>query len=897
VTGTSTPLRVLIVEDSEEDALLLRAELRRHGYVPDFERVETDEAMRRALQRGPWDIILSDYRLPHFSGPAALAVLQESGLDVPLIIISGTVGEETAVAVLKAGAADFVTKDNLSRLCPAIEREVREGTIRRDLRRAEEALKVSEERLRSLFGGIDDALFVHDEGGRIIDCNEAACRRLGYTRSELLTMRTSDVDAPEFAGGFGDRLAEQLHQGRIAYEGVHVTKDGRRIPVDISTSVIDFRGTKAVLAIMRDITSRKKAEEELGLQNLILATQQETSLDGILIVDEQARIVSFNQRFLELWRIPPEIVAARQDRLLLESVLHRVVEPDAFLARVEHLYAHPDEKSSEEIQLKDGRTFDRYSAGMVGADGRYYGRVWYFRDITGRKQIEEALRRSEAEYRGLVEYAPLGIFRSTLDGRFLTVNTALVRMLGYESAEQLLERSLPRDIYVDPQQRTDLLLRFRKEEEARTEALWRCRDDTSITVQLNVRIVRSSPGRVEYIEGLVENVTTQRNLENQFRQAQRLEAVGRLAGGVAHDFNNILTAIVAYSDMLLQDFGAEDPKRADVEEIRSAAQRAAGLTRQLLAFSRRQVLQLRVLSLNGVVEAVDNMLQRLIGEDVTLVVRQGDNLGAVRADPGQIEQVILNLAVNARDAMPQGGQLTIETSNVELDAAFAEQHPPLVPGPYVQLAVSDTGTGMDAETKAHLFEPFFTTKELGKGTGLGLATVYGIIKQSKGFVWVYSELGRGATFKIYLPRVDAPLDAPDMAPAAKPAAGGHETILLAEDDPAVRHVISEVLTQQGYRVLSAPDGASALAVARAHPGEIQLLVTDMVMPGMTGRELAETLLAGRPAVRVIYTSGYTDDAVVRHGVLEAGMLYLQKPFTPNALAFKVREALDRPPSA
>jgi signal transduction histidine kinase/ActR/RegA family two-component response regulator len=429
--------------------------------------------------------------------------------------------------------------------------------------------------------------------------------------------------------------------------------------------------------------------------------------------------------------------------------------------------------------------------------------------------------------------------------------------------------------------------------EAHVETEWKRKDGSLVTVRLNMRLVRDAAGAGGYIEGLIEDVTEQRSLENQFRQAQRLEAVGRLAGGVAHDFNNVLTAITGYSELLLDELTPGDPKRQDVEEIHAAARRAAGLTRQLLAFSRKQVFQTRVLDLNAVVRMLEKMLQRLIGEDVKLEIAPSSALGAVRADPGQIEQVIMNLAVNSRDAMPGGGRLTIETANVDLDEAYAREHAGAAPGRYVMLAVSDTGTGMDAETQSHIFEPFFTTKEQGTGTGLGLATVYGIVKQSGGHVWVYSEPGRGATFKIYLPRVDEPVEAQDAQQVAPPVAGGRETVLVAEDDPSVREIVAEVLTQKGYRVLRAPDGQTALEMARAQPGEIQLLVTDIVMPGMTGRELAEVLVAERAGVRVLYMSGYTDDAVVRHGVLAEGLPYLQKPFSPRALALKVREVLDR----
>jgi CheY-like chemotaxis protein len=383
-------------------------------------------------------------------------------------------------------------------------------------------------------------------------------------------------------------------------------------------------------------------------------------------------------------------------------------------------------------------------------------------------------------------------------------------------------------------------------------------------------------------------------LEQQFRQAQKMEAVGRLAGGVAHDFNNLLTVISGNADLLLEDLAPEDPHRRDVEEMRKAAESAASLTRQLLAFSRQQVLKPRVLDVNAVLAGAEKLLKRLIGEEIQLVALLGSDLGRVKADPGQLEQVVMNLAVNARDAMPNGGKLTLETANVDLDDTYLQGHPVAKPGPYVMLAVSDTGVGMDEHTKARIFEPFFTTKETGKGTGLGLATVYGIVKQSQGFIWVYSEPQHGTTFKIYLPRVDQPAErVQDVVPAGE-SLQGTETILIVEDTAGVRAAAGTVLKRRGYTVLEAPDGAAALRRAAEHRGPIALLLTDVVMPGMSGRDLARQLGAVRPDLRVLFMSGYTDDAIVRHGVLEPGVMYLQKPFTPDSLGRKVREALDSP---
>jgi len=382
--------------------------------------------------------------------------------------------------------------------------------------------------------------------------------------------------------------------------------------------------------------------------------------------------------------------------------------------------------------------------------------------------------------------------------------------------------------------------------------------------------------------------------QQQLLQVQKMEAIGRLAGGVAHDFNNLLTVLGGRSRLLLDRLRRDDPLRRDIELIQETADRAATLTQQLLAFSRKQVLAPKVLDLNAVVVNMDTMLRRLIGEDIDLVTVPGPALGRVKADPGQIEQVIMNLAINARDAMPRGGQLTIETANVELDEAYARRHVAVRPGPHVMLAVSDTGPGMDAETQARVFEPFFTTKEPGKGTGLGLATVYGIVKQSGGNIWVYSEPGRGTTFKIYLPRVEEAAEPVEPAKALAGPPRGLETVLVVEDDEALRELAREILQSHGYTVLEARHGGEALPIGERHAGPIHLLVTDVVMPWMSGRELARRLMPAHPEMKVLYVSGYTENAVVHNGVLDPDTAFLQKPFTPDALARKVREVLDAP---
>ena len=512
------------------------------------------------------------------------------------------------------------------------------------------------------------------------------------------------------------------------------------------------------------------------------------------------------------------------------------------------------------------------------------------------RSAQEGLRRSEINFRSLVTHAPYGVCRCDSAGILLDVNPALVAMLGYPSGAELVGSNLA-NLYADSQQwfgLADYLRSLQKFHGLNAE--WTRRDRSIISVRLSGRAFRDD-GNTIFFELFAEDVTERRALEQQLRQAQKMEAVGRLAGGIAHDFNNLLMVISGYSEFLLEHVGTDPTLRGHAQEIANAAERATSLTRQLLAFSRKQMLAPKIVDLNSVVTENVKMLTRLIGEDIDLVMVPGEDIGAVKADPGQIEQVIMNLAVNARDAMPHGGKLTIETANVTLDANYARFHAPVKPGDYVMLAISDTGMGMDPDTQAHIFEPFYTTKGL-KGTGLGLSTVYGIVKQSEGYIWLYSEAGKGTSFKIYLPRFSATGEAlatqPALAEDANQPSPGHETILLVEDEENLRRLARQSLETQGYSVIDAPDGAAAIKISQAHKGPIHLLLTDVIMPGMNGRELANQLSPTRPEMRVLYMSGYTENHIGHNGTLDEGITLLQKPFTLPALKAKVREALDTP---
>jgi two-component system cell cycle sensor histidine kinase/response regulator CckA len=558
------------------------------------------------------------------------------------------------------------------------------------------------------------------------------------------------------------------------------------------------------------------------------------------------------------------------------ATLHRI---DALRKRAEDDRLRMHEELEERVHQR--------TAELARANGELQ------KEIDDRKRAEQTLQDREQRYRQLVELNPDGMLLH--GGREIAfANRACLNLLGASCPEEVLGKSLVTLIHPDFHATVEGRIRHLLEGGAEVpflEQKWFRLDGGRIDVEVGAMGYPDQGGRS--IQVIVRDITQRRRLEEQLRQAQKMEAIGQLAGGVAHDFNNLLTIICGYGEIVLASLHADDPARQLIGEMTHAGERAASLTRQLLAFSRQQVIAPQVLDLNAVVDQTDKMLRRMIGEDVALTSVLAPTLGRVKVDPSQVEQVLMNLAVNARDAMPQGGKLTIETRDVELDAAYAGLCPGVLPGWYVLLAVSDTGCGMDAATKARIFEPFFTTKGLGKGTGLGLSTVYGIVKQSGGHIEVYSELAKGTAFKVYLPRVEAEprFSQPSTSFSGNPT--GSETLLLVEDEDAVRGLACLSLHLSGYTLLEARTSAEAIRIGEQHPGRIDLLVTDVVMPDMGGRELSARLTALRPGLKVLYLSGYTDDAVVRHGVLSAEVAFLQKPFTVAALTRKVREVLDQ----
>jgi two-component system cell cycle sensor histidine kinase/response regulator CckA len=633
-----------------------------------------------------------------------------------------------------------------------------------------------------------------------------------------------------------------------------------------------------------------------SLKNLsLLQAITEGTTDTVFVKDLQGRYLMINSAGAHLMgRGPAEVIGKDDSELFTPETGRQIMEHDRSIIQSGKTH------TGEEFGVSAGiaRTYLSTKGPHRDANGNVVGLLGISRDITDRKRAEEEIRQSQEKLRIHLEHTPLAVIEWDTEAQVTAWNPSAERLFGFSSQEAMGQHAsfiVPPTFLEHVHKVGQDLLSQKGGTRSTNDNL--TKDGRTISCEwYNTPLVDES-GRVLGVASLVQDVSEQVALEERLRQSQKMEAIGRLAGGVAHDFNNLLTVIMGYSQILTDGLSAASPLADATTQIRAAADRAAGITRQLLAFSRKQVLLPRVIDLNDIMMNLDTMLRRLIGEDVEVLTVPGRDLGTVKADPGQIEQVIMNLALNARDAMPNGGKLTLETENTELDDAYAREHSPLQPGRYVMLAVSDTGTGMSPAMQAHIFEPFFTTKEVGKGTGLGLSMVYGIVKQSGGYIWVYSEPGQGTTFKIYLPRVDQPAEG--IGAEKRPAAvqRGTETILLVEDDVQLRQLATSVLSHCGYKILSAASTEEGLALCRANHRDIRLLVTDVIMPGMNGQQLAEQVKQISPRTRVLYISGYTSNAIVHYGVLDPGLWFLPKPFSLSALVAKVREVLDASPDA
>jgi len=759
-------IRVLYLEDEDNDAELVAAALASERIACDITRVTNERDFRAALQEGDFDLILADYALPTFDGVAALAIARKEVPHVPFIILSGTLGEELAIETLKTGATDYVLKDRLSRLGPSVKRALREAAGERERRDAETALKDNQKRL-------DLALYASRMGVWSWEVEQDSFR--GDER--ICEILGADPERPplDLAGFLShvhhedrDRVDTEMHAARDRESEFHAeyrvaTGDGTVRHVATRGQVLGDPGVEGARAIgvSWDVTDEMRKEQ----QRRLLSTVLESATNAVMITDADGCINWVNSAFTELTGYTLDEVRGKTPRF-----------------------------------LKSGKH-----------DESFYRVIW-----------------------------------------------------------ETISRGVP----------------------WQGQIVNRRKDGTLYTEEMVICPVRGAYGETSSFVCMKRDITFEVDLTRQLHQAQRLEAVGRLAGGIAHDFNNILTVISGNADLALADLQPDDPMTPAFHEIADASRRAASLTRQLLAFSRKQILQPRVLVLNELVTATEKMLRRLIGEDVRLRTRLQPELGSVLADPGQLEQILMNLAVNARDAMPRGGEIVFETENVEIQetqAGFggARMHS----GRYVMLTVSDTGEGMDEETQSRIFEPFFTTKEKGKGTGLGLATVYGIVKQSGGYIWTRSQLGKGTSFQIYFPQVE---NTPERVERDAPLAAtrGGETVLVVEDEEVVLKLVRSILERAGYKVLTARNGVDALRMVEEHREPLHLLLTDVVMPGMSGRALADAAQSLRQGLRVLFTSGYTDDAIVHHGVLDAGAHLLEKPYSRKTLLGTVRNALD-----
>jgi PAS domain S-box-containing protein len=703
--------------------------------------------------------------------------------------------------------------------------------------------------------------------------------------------------------GIGLALVQEivnLHGGSVGVESVvgrgttftvsiplgsaHLPKD-RIAPTSKAATVTGSGATPFVLEAAQWMPSARPA-----------SPPEETSSaerERILVVDDNADMRNYIVGLLsQHWTV--DAAADGEEALaLVKTAVPDLVLSDGMMPRmdgfalVRELRASPATRDLPVILLSARAGEEAVVEGLETGANDYLLKPFSARELLTRVRAQldiarartSALRANETRLRRLAESGIIGITVSDADGRILEANDAFVHMVGC-SREDLLAGEVV----------WELLAPARRDAAAETRASegeYRRKDGRRIPVLVAVAPLESGKNI-----SIALDLSERKRLEEQFRQAQKMEAVGRLAGGIAHDFNNVLSIVLSYAEMIGTDLDKDEPLRADVEEIRTAALRGTDLTRQLLAFSRQQVLEPKVLALNGSVNGMEKMLRRLLGADVALTLLLEPQLWNIQADPGQIEQIVMNLAVNARDAMPNGGKLTIQTANVTLDEGYAAAHHDVRPGAYAMLAVSDTGIGMDAETQARIFEPFFTTKEKGKGTGLGLATVFGIVKQSGGHIWVYSEPGKGATFKLYFPRVSGAATTTSERPSLE-SLRGDETILLVEDDAQVRSLARSILRRSGYVVLDAANGGEALLICEQHGAKIDLLITDVVLPLMSGRQLADRLRALRPDLKVLFMSGYTDDAILQHGILDSGVAYLQKPLTPASLTRKVREVIER----
>jgi two-component system cell cycle sensor histidine kinase/response regulator CckA len=766
-------LQLLIADDDPADLELCLASLRKFGIAFRAETVSTREAFAGKLDEKDYDVVLSDFRMKGWTGMDALAALGKKHPQTPLILLTGTLGDEMAVECIKLGVTDYVLKDQIARLPLAIRRAQEERALREAELRAASALRESESHYRTLIETAPEAIVLLDvEANSFVDCNDRATRMFGYSREELLQSGPALLSPLAQPGGGTSESASRYHVERAL--------EGEPRPFEW-------------------VCRRANGEE-----------------------------------------FPVEIHLARMP------------SPDRKLIRGSLL------------------------------------------DITERKRAEKARRDSEARYRSLVDNALYGILWITApDGKMLGANPALAYMLGYESTADLMAVGFAGHLFRNPADQEKIAAEYLRDGHLDATVEWKRRDGKFVTVRLLARMAMDPDGKSECAEITVENVTERVALEKQLVQAQKFEGIGQLAGGIAHDFNNMIGAILGWAEMGVDETEPNSRLRRHFEKVQQQGQRAAALTRQLLAFARRQILEPRNIDVNQTAVETLSLLEKVIGSNIEIKANLASDLSVVRADPTQVEQVLMNLCINARDAMPNGGSLYIDTMNVSLDNEFCAWQPLARPGKYVVLAVTDTGTGMDPATLDRIFEPFFTTKELGKGTGLGLATVYGIVRQHGGFLNVYSELHKGTTFRAYFPASEEVLTPREKVEDTGPVRGGSETILVAEDHEGLSQLALETLTALGYQVMLASDGEQAVSDFAANRHRISLVVLDVVLPKLSGPEIYERIREYRPDMPVIFATGYSPEIAQLQKAQREGLPILQKPYSPRDLARKVRETLDQ----
>lgn len=888
-----TPLNILLVEDSRDDAALLIDELQTAGFDAKWKRVETEKEFCAGLKEHP-EIILSDFSLPQFSTPRALELLQESKLDIPFIIVSGTIGEERAVESLKAGATDYVLKDRLQKLGPAIHRALREASDRAERRKAEESLRLQTTALEAAANGI----IITDRDGKILFANPSFCAMTGYRVEEFLGANPRFLKSGKHDGRYYRKLWETILAGNVwRGEMMNQRKDGTLYQEEMTVTPV--RGTGGdithFIAVKQDVTERKAMQQELWLRDQRLNSFFSNATAGLCILDSNLRFVQINETLAAMNGLPSHAHLGKTVRELLprlapvvEPILQQVLESGESQLNLEI--------SGETAAKSDGVRYWMASYFPVASEhGKPTAIGAVLVEVTEQKRAEDALRESEGKFRELAE---------NIDEVFWLTDPAKNQMLYISPSYEKIWGRDCESLYRAPRTWLEAIhandrarvaeAAIAKQGAGKYDELYRILrpDGTLRWIHDRAFPIRNAAGEVYRVVGVAQDITEGKALEQQFRQLQKMESIGQLAGGVAHDFNNILTVIQGHASLIEMGRNLTPEISESVHEIAYAAEHAAGLTRQLLTFSRRQVIQPADVDLNQVISEIAKMLRRVLGEDITLHF-QSVELPSIWADPGMMEQILMNLAVNARDAMPKGGCLAIQTSKIALNEAFVLQNPEASVGEFVCLTVGDTGSGISPENMSKIFEPFFTTKEVGKGTGLGLATVYGIVKQHEGWINVQSELNKGTTFTIYFPARKARPGTSKQKQVGEAIRGGKETILLVEDEDTLRLLVRNVLERYGYKILEANCGAAALDAWHEHHAKINLLLTDLVMPGgMTGRELADQLRQQKPALRVVFTSGYSADTVGKDFRLREGINFLQKPYPPRKLAQCVRDCLD-----